>query len=248
MRRLTAWLPRPLLSRCLATRLTTSVPTSLRRIWTSLGIPSDYPLRRSLPLQQEAKRLVSIGRAVDDGKNLRVTPGTATAWRRMHAAALADGVTLLPVSAFRSVAQQARIIRSKLATGESLASILRLVAAPGCSEHHTGRAIDVASPAELRLDTAFARTREYRWLRRHASRFGFVLSYPRRNPHGIAFEPWHWCYRGRAVQAPRRAGASRGGFNCRQILVHGTPPLGRDFAGGTTPDLLMQPIQRRRVR
>jgi D-alanyl-D-alanine carboxypeptidase len=26
----------------------------------------------------------------------------------------------------------------------------------------------------------------------HADRFGFRLSYPYGNPHGMAYEPWHW--------------------------------------------------------
>ena len=113
----------------------------------------------------------------------------------MQAAAASDGVTLLPLSAFRSVARQTAVIRRKLARGEKIADILRLIAAPGCSEHHTGRALDVGSPKEIRLIAAFARTREFRWLKRHAAKFGFHLSYPRGNRQGLAYEPWHWGWR-----------------------------------------------------
>lgn len=139
--------------------------------------------------------MVSIGRAADDRKVLKLTPRAAAAWKRMQAAAASDGVTLLPLSAFRSVARQTAVIRRKLARGEKIADILRLIAAPGCSEHHTGRALDVGSPKEMRLIAAFARTREFRWLKRHAAKFGFHLSYPRGNQPGIAYEPWHWCWR-----------------------------------------------------
>jgi D-alanyl-D-alanine carboxypeptidase len=170
------------------------MPRTRRQLWQELGIPADYAQRRRLPLQREAARLVSIGPAADDGQPLRLTPRAAAAWRRMRAAAAQDGVTLLPLSAFRSLARQAAIIRRKRAAGETLAEILRLVAAPGCSEHHTGRALDLASPLDLQLDADLARTPEFRWLRCHAGRFGFTLSYPRGNPHGIAYEPWHWCY------------------------------------------------------
>ena len=31
-----------------------------------------------------------------------------------------------------------------------------------------------------------------------AGDFGFALSYPRGNRHGIAYEPWHWCWSERA--------------------------------------------------
>lgn len=149
-----------------------------------------------MPVQRTARSLVSAGPAADDGKPVRLTPRAAAAWHRMRAAAAADGVSLLPLSGYRSVARQTRIIRRKLAAGEDIAGILRLVAAPGCSEHHTGRAIDIGSPDNQKLDEDFARTAEFRWLKRHAARFGFHLSYPRNNPHGIGYEPWHWCWRG----------------------------------------------------
>ena len=168
-----------------------------RVLWAALSIPADYAEQRHLPLQREATRLVSIGPAADDGKTLRMAPRAASAWKRMRAAAARNGVQLLPLSAFRSVARQTKIIRGKLAAGEMIADILQLVAAPGCSEHHTGRALDIGSPDEFELVEHFAKTAEFRWLRKHAGKFGFHLSYPRRNPHCIAYEPWHWCWRGK---------------------------------------------------
>lgn len=167
----------------------------LQAVWARLGIPADYARARHMPVQRVARALVSIGPAADDGKPVKLTPPAARAWRRMRLAAQADRIQLLPLSGYRSVARQTRLIRRKLAAGETIDDILRFVAAPGCSEHHTGRAIDIGSPAEQRLDAAFARTAEFRWLRRHAARFGFHLSYPRRNAHGIGYEPWHWCWR-----------------------------------------------------
>lgn len=167
-------------------------------LWKKLGIPADYAHRRHMPVQRVARSLVSIGPAADDGKPVKLAPRAAAAWRRMQAAAAKGGVHLLPLSGYRSVARQTRLIRRKLAAGEAIGDILRFVAAPGCSEHHTGRAIDIGSPAGCGLDEAFARTAEFRWLRRHAAHFGFRLTYPRKNPHGIGYEPWHWCWRGDA--------------------------------------------------
>ncbi len=112
----------------------------------------------------------------------------------MQADAAHDGVTLIPLSAFRSIARQTLIIRRKLASGQNIGDILRVSAVPGCSEHHTGRALDLGSPQEMKLIVAFARTREFRWLKRHAAKFGFHLSYPRGNRQGIAYEPRHWCW------------------------------------------------------
>jgi zinc D-Ala-D-Ala carboxypeptidase len=170
------------------------VSAPLGIIHAALGIPTDYGATRHLRPQREAKRLVMVGRTPDDGRAVRLAPRAAAAWRRMRAAAARDGVVLLPLSGFRSVARQRAIIREKLAGSQRIADILRLVAAPGYSEHHTGRALDIGSPDDLALDEEFARTTAFRWLRRHATKFGFRLSYPRRNPHGIAYEPWHWCW------------------------------------------------------
>ena len=163
----------------------------LSQIWQELGIPADYALVRHLPRQREAKRLTPIGRN-PDGRVVRLAPRPAAAWRRLHFAAAANGIVLLPVSGFRSRARQVRIIRGKLRTGQLIADILRLVAAPGCSEHHTGCALDIGAPEVHGLDIRFARTPAFRWMKKHAGRFGFRLSYPRKNRHGIGYEPWHW--------------------------------------------------------
>jgi D-alanyl-D-alanine carboxypeptidase len=172
------------------------MPSSrLRDLHRALGIPADYGARRGMRPQREAARLVVVGRAPDDGRRIRVTPRAAAAWRRMREAAAHDGINLLPLSGFRSIARQTGIIRGKLAAGQSIDAILRYVAAPGYSEHHTGRALDLGSPEHIELDEHFARTAAFRWLRRHAGAFGFHLSYPRSSPTGIGYEPWHWCWR-----------------------------------------------------
>lgn len=166
----------------------------LQAIWRRFGIPPDYARTRHLPVQCEARVLVAIGRN-PEGRIIRLAPRAAAAWRRMRTAAAAAGIELLPVSGFRSIARQTRIIRSHLARGRPLDDLLRYVAAPGCSEHHTGRALDIASARHPDLEAGFARTREFKWLARHARRFGFRLSYPRGNRHRIGYEPWHWCWR-----------------------------------------------------
>lgn len=166
--------------------------TALHR---ELGLPSDYATQRGLLVQSEADpaTLVVIGRN-DAGRDILLTPAAAAAWRELQAAAARASITLLPLSGFRSVDRQAEIIRAKLTAGQTIADILRLVAAPGYSEHHTGRALDIGSPGYTSLDESFAETAAYRWLVAHASTFGFNLSYPADNPHGIAYEPWHWCW------------------------------------------------------
>lgn len=165
-----------------------------RKVWAQLGIPADYLLTRHLPLQREAQKLVTIGRQ-SHGRSIRLAPRAAAAWRRMREAAAQDGIELLPLSGHRSIARQTAIIRRKLAGGARIADILRFLAAPGCSEHHSGRALDLGSSEAPDLDERFTRTTGFRWLKRHAAKFHFHLSYPRRNRHGIGYEPWHWCWR-----------------------------------------------------
>jgi D-alanyl-D-alanine carboxypeptidase len=158
-----------------------------------LGIPADYGKSRGLPLQVEATRLVSIA-IKPGGGQIELTPEAAEAWTRMRHAASLAGVTLVAISGFRSIARQEEIIREKLSAGQAIGSILETVAAPGYSEHHTGRAIDIGLPGEEPLTEDFGETDAYRWLEANAGKFGFVLSYPRGNPHGIIYEPWHWCF------------------------------------------------------
>lgn len=163
-------------------------------IFRELGLPSDYAQRRGLVLQPEAAELVSIG-PDNDGRDCRLAPGCAKAWAAMVLRARDYNIELIPLSGFRSVDRQVEIIRGKLAVGEKIEDILRSIAAPGYSEHHTGCAIDVGTPGVLPLEEAFATTSAYAWLMSHGARFGFTLSYPKDNSRGFIYEPWHWFWR-----------------------------------------------------
>ena len=132
-----------------------------------LGIPSDYGRKRGLKLLAEATDLVSIGEN-PEGKDVRLTPAAARAWGDMRDDAFEAGITLVPVSGFRSIVRQEEIIRAKLEAGQAIDDILRTVAAPGYSEHHTGRAIDIGAPGEPPLTELFAETPTFSWLEEHA--------------------------------------------------------------------------------
>ena len=172
----------------------------LRKIWTELGIPADYAATRGLALQSEATELISIG-ADNQGRDCQLAPGAAQAWRAMRGAALPEGITLQPVSGFRSVERQAELIRNKLVRGLCLDEILRSNAAPGYSEHHTGRALDLTDGVAPPLSESFGDTQAFAWLKRNAERFGFRLSYPRNNAQRVVYEPWHCCWRAKEPSA-----------------------------------------------
>jgi D-alanyl-D-alanine carboxypeptidase len=163
----------------------------IARELAELGIPPTYGADRSLGLQPEATELVTA-RVLKDGRELQLESATAAAWAQLVAAAARNQITLLLISGFRSVAHQRGIIERKRAAGQSLTEILRVNAAPGFSEHHTGRAVDIGTPGCPPLAEEFEQTAAFQWLRCAAGRHGFRLSYPRDNPHGVIYEPWHW--------------------------------------------------------
>jgi D-alanyl-D-alanine carboxypeptidase len=158
-----------------------------------LGIPPDYAVKRRLSPQIEATELTFVVSGTE-GREIRLDPDTAAAWKRMRDAASGEGKVLVALSGFRSVERQTEIIRTKLLAGDTIEEILKVVAAPGFSEHHTGRAIDIGAPGEAPLSEDFELTPAFRWLEGHAHDFGFGMSYPKGNVHGIAYEPWHWCF------------------------------------------------------
>ncbi len=164
----------------------------------ALGVPSDYARSRALSRVREPATLAAIGEDIH-GRLQWLTPRAARDWHRMRDAARIEGIVLQCVSAFRSIEYQLGILARKLERGQSLDEILRVSAAPGYSEHHSGRALDLTTPGYEPLEEIFEQSPAFAWLQRHAGAFGYTLSFPRGNRHGIAYEPWHWCWQARRV-------------------------------------------------
>ena len=167
--------------------------TGLRRRLQQLGIGDDYAQRTGLPLVAEPARLAFAG--FDRYRRaLWLAAAAAPAWQAMRRAALADGVVLEAISGYRSHDYQLGIFERKFARGLTLAQILAVNAAPGYSEHHGGHALDIGTPGEPPAEESFEHTPAFAWLQAHAGDHGFRMSYPRDNPRGIVYEPWHWCF------------------------------------------------------
>ncbi|KLJ01646.1 M15 family metallopeptidase [Luteimonas sp. FCS-9] len=160
-----------------------------------LGIDAhDYAARTGLPLVPEPAWLAFAG--VDRYRRpLWLEARAARAWARMRDAALRDGVALEAISGYRSHDYQLGIFERKRARGLAVDAILAVNAAPGYSEHHAGSALDIGTPGEPSAEASFEATPAFAWLARHAGDHGFSMSYPRDNPHGIVYEPWHWRHR-----------------------------------------------------
>jgi len=160
-----------------------------------LGLdPEGYSARTGLDLVAEPSRLHLAGKD-RYGRALWLTAGAARQWQRMRLAAAAAGVPMDAISGYRSHDYQLGIFERKFARGLDLRQILAVNAAPGYSEHHGGDALDIGAPGEAPAEEAFEHAPAFAWLQRHAEDFGFHMSYPRGNPHGIVYEPWHWRYR-----------------------------------------------------
>lgn len=160
-----------------------------------LGLdPQRYADDSGLPLEPEPCLLHFAGRD-RFARPLWLRRGAAQGWRRMRLQAAREGIALDAISGFRSHAYQLGIFERKLARGLSVAEILKVNAAPGFSEHHSGHALDIGTPGDAPAEESFEATDAFAWLQVHAGGHGFHLSYPRDNPHGIVYEPWHWCWR-----------------------------------------------------
>lgn len=107
--------------------------------------------------------------------------------------------SLVPVSGFRTREEQEEIYRSSLAEhGTSFTE--SYVALPGCSEHETGLAIDLAlnqEPIDF-IRPCFPDDGICGRFRAKAAAYGFTQRYQKGKEHltGIAPEPWHFRYVG----------------------------------------------------
>lgn len=133
----------------------------------------------------------------DGGHRLRQV--AAKAYQEMEQDARANGVSLVPISTFRSVKDQEIIFfEIKAQRGQVATKRAEVSAPPGYSEHHTGYAIDIGDGGRPSTDlsVSFEETPAFEWLKDHAAFYSFELSFPKDNPQGVSYEPWHWRFVG----------------------------------------------------
>ncbi len=108
------------------------------------------------------------------------------------------GKKLLVESGYRSSAYQLYLFVFYLQNHKySIRETVKFVALPGYSEHGAPKhqAIDFINEDGINGEdnpSEFDVLPEFEWLQKHAEKFGFVLSYPKKAPVGITYEPWHW--------------------------------------------------------
>ncbi|MEO1209511.1 MAG: M15 family metallopeptidase [Cyanobacteria bacterium J06638_20] len=131
--------------------------------------------------------------------SIRLREAAAEPMTELLAAARRDDIQIELLSGFRSVEDQNTIFFDRKAErGQRAVERASVSAPPGYSEHHTGYAIDVgdAGEPETHLIEEFEDTEAFEWMEENAARFGFELSFPRNNPQGVSYEPWHWRFVG----------------------------------------------------
>lgn len=106
---------------------------------------------------------------------------------------------IVPVSGYRTLEEQVALYQDSLReNGEAFTK--QFVAAPNCSEHQTGLAIDLAEnrPDIDFICPAFPYEGVCQRFRERAVDYGFIERYPegREAETGIAPEPWHFRYVG----------------------------------------------------
>ena len=149
-----------------------------------------------LPYEQANQSdLVSI----TSDRRILLQPAAAEKFRQMEADARAQGINLVVISGFRSLdAQDALFFEVKEQRVQDAAQRAEVSAPPGYSEHHTGYVVDLgdANAPSSHLSPEFENTAAFQWLEQNAAKYSFELSFPRDNPQGISYEPWHWRFVG----------------------------------------------------
>jgi D-alanyl-D-alanine carboxypeptidase len=177
--------------------ITTNIPKDKPVIAKEPESPPDlfgHHAYREAPPNQ----LRTVGRA-GDGYEIRLREAAAKSYLSMDAAAKADGVDLVVISGFRTIAEQQELFfEISKQRNQTPAQRAKVSAPPGHSEHHTGYALDIgdSNVPSANLSTSFEKTAAFQWLQNNAAKYGFEMSFPPNNPQGVMYEPWHWRFVG----------------------------------------------------
>ena len=134
--------------------------------------------------------LVSVG----GGQQMRKE--AAGALTALIAAAKKEGLTISPLSGYRSYTTQVSVYGAEVKNyGQAQADSES--ARPGTSEHQTGLAVDVGGGG-CGIDDCFGNTAEGKWLAANAYKYGFIIRYTadKQAITGYKAEPWHIRYIG----------------------------------------------------
>ena len=125
----------------------------------------------------------------------------AKAYEKMVAAAEKKDLQLVVTSSYRSYADQDALYDAYVKE-YGYAYIKKYCLPAGCSEHQLGTSLDLTSYSVLIGEHySFGDTDEFKWLKKNAHKYGFILRYPesKENITGVECEPWHIRYVGKEI-------------------------------------------------
>ncbi len=157
-------------------------------------------LRRLNPVKFAPTDLATVVKPWGTNGTQQLRRPAALQYKKMVAAAKAEGITLVAQSGYRSYGVQASVYNSWVKRlGVTQANLQS--AKPGYSEHQTGWSMDIAGTSGCTIAQCFAHTPEGEWLNSNAWKYGFHLRYPRnkKSTTGYMFEPWHYRFVGLAL-------------------------------------------------
>lgn len=141
----------------------------------------------------EPKDLITLPSNYNKGLNSSMRKESADAFMEMADAALLDNITIKNASAYRSYTYQKDLYDKYVKKdGKEKADIYS--ARPGYSEHQTGLCTDINI-----VDSSFDNTKESKWLKENAYKYGFILRFPKEKEDitGYKYESWHYRYVGK---------------------------------------------------
>ena len=174
------------------------------QVWVDEHIDKDFLLGKVK--RTEHPLFVKVGTEHTE-RNIYLIQPVYEAYKKMHEAALSDGVELKITSGHRTFMEQ--VIEWELRwknprTDESFPSdiekaryVLRYRSMPGTSRHHWGTDIDLNSFHLSYFETPEGK-KMYKWLSENAATYGFYQSYTplnKKRPTGYQEEKWHWSYK-----------------------------------------------------
>ena len=178
------------------TSIETPLPSPTPTTTTTPSIQQKENILGHLPYEEASWQELQ---PIFGNQNVRLRSSAAKEFNAMSEAAWAAGVNLVPLSGFRTLADQEYLFfEVKANRGQVTSQRAEVSAPPGYSEHHTGYAIDIgdATAPGNHLKVSFENTRAFQWLQENAAKYSFELSFSRDNPQGISYEPWHWRFVG----------------------------------------------------
>ena len=140
----------------------------------------------------EYKDLTTIEKPYSNNGNEKIRTVAYETLKNMIDDAKKDNIDLFVISGYRTMVKQNNLFNNSV-KNNGLSHALKYSAKAGHSEHQLGLAIDFNT-----TNPNFENTKEYKWLKMNAYKYGFIERYPKGKEiiTGFAFEPWHYRYLG----------------------------------------------------